>query len=39
MPNEIARANAGLRCWFVEKPQFVLSLWHGVARLGRWANK
>jgi len=34
-PNKIAGANAGLRAWFVEKLRVLLSLWPGVARLGR----
>ena len=33
--NEVAGANSGLREWFVEKPRVILSLWPGVARLGR----
>jgi len=33
--NGVARANSGLHYWFVEKPGVVLSLWPGVARLGR----
>ena len=36
-PNEIAGANAGLHLEFVEKSRVVLSLWPGVARLGRSA--
>jgi len=37
--NEIARANPCLRAGFFERLQAILSLWPGVARLGRSERK